>query len=648
MVLVRVLFLVGLFAGGLHVHHLPDTLGRSAPEARTVSEKMQMRGDALTLSGIDNNLRATAVDADGNPVAPAVNRPVGAFVEGAARTMRPAVSFVGTVIRWFIGAILLIMGISFLVSVLSLLGVTLGVLPADSVIHLGDAPANAVLRNLPDWGVWMVVLAGGIPALALVLLALRLFLRRPLLSRTAALSLLGLWIVGVIGTSIGAAQVANQFRSKGSVVTTRTLTPGAYRTITLNLDDMDNFLEHADLQVVAADSSAPIGLEQEITARGSSRQDAERTAAAGLEYDVRQRDSVLTFDEGPRLRPNATFRAQQLQMTLHLPMGRTYRLADRFADRLPEEFFLNNERPAYDGYRRFRLRRTGVLECLDCIKADGLGRDRDDDTRHYNIDSDDDDTDAVVNFGEGEDRVRIRVNTDGDEPTIDIKPMATEFAQNASHYGTGRKTMTHPEGFTEIKASGDFRVLVRQGSTFSVEASGNADDLRDALLEVDGDQLRIRRKSRHTLLFGLNFNRNPVLVRVTMPTLTALRLTGACRADVAGFTGTPLEVEGAGACTANLDVNTPKLTLDLAGACHITAAGRAETLDLDGAGACVVAAPTLETRTADVDLAGGSTARLNVTETLKADASGASTIEYSGNPKNVDSDASGASRVKRI
>jgi len=35
------------------------------PEARSVSEKMQMRGDAVTLSGIDNSLRATAFEGDG-------------------------------------------------------------------------------------------------------------------------------------------------------------------------------------------------------------------------------------------------------------------------------------------------------------------------------------------------------------------------------------------------------------------------------------------------------------------------------------------------------------------------------------------------------------------------------------------------------
>ena len=605
------------------------------PEAKTPSDRLRMRGNAVTLSGIANNLNT-----NDNPNS--ANRPVGAFVEDVVHTLRPAVSLLGTVIRWFVGGLLLIIGLSFLVSVLTILGAAIGLLPANAVLHLGDAPADSMLQNVPTWGVGMGALALGIPALALVLLALRLFLRRSLLSLTAALSLLGLWIVGLVGTGVATAQVANKFRSRGSATTTRTFAPGPYRTVALNFNEADDYLGRPDFALVAADSSQDIRLEQEITARGSNRDEATRTATAGVDYDVQQRDSVILFDQGIRLRPNVPFRGQNLKMTLHLPLGRTYRLDDRLADRLPEEFFLHNDRPQYNGKRLFRLRPSGQLECLDCIAADGLGPDNDD-----SGDSNDS-GDEVVSVGEGSDRMSIHVNTDGDKPTIRINPLSTDFNGDLGHYGSGRKTLTNPERFTEIKASGDYRVLVRQGETFAVEAAGDPADLRDTNLEVNGDQLVIRRQSRGTLLFSLNFNRHPVLVRVTLPALHALDLSGACRADVAGFRDAPLSVDGTGACTARLEVEAPSLTLDLSGACHVTATGHADKLNLNGAGACVFSAPDLHTRTAAVDVAGGSEARLNVSETLKADASGASTIEYTGNPKNVDSDASGASRVSRM
>jgi phage shock protein PspC (stress-responsive transcriptional regulator) len=71
-VLVRVLFLIGLFLGG-STFLIYLVLWAVVPEARTVSEKMQMRGDDVTLSGIDNNLRSNAIDGE----TPSPNRPPG-------------------------------------------------------------------------------------------------------------------------------------------------------------------------------------------------------------------------------------------------------------------------------------------------------------------------------------------------------------------------------------------------------------------------------------------------------------------------------------------------------------------------------------------------------------------------------------------
>ncbi len=642
-VIVRVLFLLGLFLGGsAFVIYL--ILWIVVPEAKTPSEKLQMRGDVVNLANLSEQMQVSA----GQEPGVGGGRSIGTYLEGAARGARPAVSFIGMLIRWFVGAILFIIGMSLLVLVVAFLGTTLGLWPAESVLHLGDAPADAVLGNVPGWGVGMGFLAVGVPALALVLLALRLFLRRSLLNRTAAFSLLGLWLVGVIGSGVATAQVVHHFQSRGSAVTTQVFNPGPARSTSLKLLDADNFLDHAELQIVAADSGQAIRLDQEVTARGSSRADANRTAAAGLDYDVQQRDSVLTFDEGPRLRPGSLYRNQELHLTLHLPLGRTYRLTNRFADRLSDEFFLNRDRPNYDGTRLFRFRRDGKLECLDCVPADGLGQ------RYEGANEDDNDGDhhaTELSFGEGDDKFGVKVDVDskdaGDNISINIKPLPTGFNPKASYYGEGRKRLDNPGTFTEIEASGGYRILVRPGSTYSVEAAGEQEELRNTTLEVSGNKLVIGRKGQNNF-FHFGSDRHPVLVSITMPTLTALDLSGACRADVAGFKDSPLRVEGAGACTANLALDTPSLDLDLAGACHITATGRAENLKIDGAGACIFSGPNLQVRAADVDVSGGSAARVQVSENLKADASGASTIEYSGNPKAVDTDASGASRVKRL
>jgi hypothetical protein len=134
-----------------------------------------------------------------------------------------------------------------------------------------------------------------------------------------------------------------------------------------------------------------------------------------------------------------------------------------------------------------------------------------------------------------------------------------------------------------------------------------------------------------------------------MPKLEKLELAGAVRADVAGFrTQSKLEVDQAGASHLRLVGDYQTLDMDLAGACRTTVKGRVESLNVDGAGACELAAAGLTARSADIDLAGMSKARLRVEESLRADAVGASVIEYTGNPKSVKVSDVGASRITRI
>ncbi|MEJ7665624.1 MAG: PspC domain-containing protein [Hymenobacter sp.] len=260
-VLIRVLFLISLFLGGSgFIIYL--ILWVVVPEARTVSERMQMRGDAVTLSGIDNSLRGSALDGD---LPPAPNRPVGTFLEGAARQARPAVGYLGTLIRWAAGLLLIFMGGSWLLTVLGVAGAALGVISADSVIHtdaadtnfrFGDESFNSVMHNAHPWGVVAATLAAGIPALALLLLGVRLLLRRSVLGRSGGLVLLALWLLGIVGTAAAGTQIFRDTRTRASYTTVRRLAAVPGPGIVLDSRNMDDFMERARLRLALADSGA--------------------------------------------------------------------------------------------------------------------------------------------------------------------------------------------------------------------------------------------------------------------------------------------------------------------------------------------------------------------------------------------------------
>ncbi|QKG51972.1 PspC domain-containing protein [Hymenobacter sp. BRD67] len=447
-VLVRVLFLIGLFLGGsTFIIYL--ILWAVVPEARTVSEKMQMRGDAVTLSGIDNNLRSNAFDGE---VPPTPNRPLGTYLETAARGARPAVSFLGTLIRWAVGLLLIFWGGSWLFSVLMMLGAALSIIPFTAVEHTSngfmfDDSFGALVRNLPPWGAIAGALLLGIPGLGLLLLGLRLLLRRPVLGRSASGVLLGLWLLGVVGSTAAGLQVARDFQAKDTYTTTVRLQPIASPGIVLDSRNVEDHFQWVNLNLAPADSGVAPFVEEEFRARGRTEAAARLTAQQTINYNISQRDSTILFDQGTTLKSSAPFRDQKLTLTLHLPLDKIYRLTPLFIEHLDDNDFTSGHRPSRDRAYRARFTREGKFACLDCpASADN----NDDD----NGDSQDSDNDEVVNLGVNGSKMQVRVNTDGDNPTVHIHTEAAKFSTEPASYGNGRKTMNTPGDFTEVEVHG--------------------------------------------------------------------------------------------------------------------------------------------------------------------------------------------------
>lgn len=644
-VLVRVLFLLSLFLGGSGlIAYL--ILWAVVPEARTVSEKMQMRGDAVTLSGIDNNLRSSAFDADDNP---SPNRPLGTYLESAARNARPAVDFVGTAIRWVVGGLLILTGGSWLFGALMTLGVALSIIPFSSVEHTSngfmfDNGFGEVVRNLSPWGAAAWGLLIGIPGLSLLLLGLRLLLRRPILARSASSVLLGLWLLGVVGATVSGLQAARNFQAKGNYTTTQRFPGLVGRGIVLDARTFEEGTKWVSLDVAVADSGAAPYVEEEFRASGRTEEAARLTAQQTIVYNIAQRDSTITFDEGFRLKDDAPGRDQHLTLTLHLPLDKVYRLTPTFVRLLRDGDFTSGNRPDTDGDRSYRARltREGKFACLDCPASDGSNEDADNDS------DDDNNDDASVSFDADGTKMKVRVDTDGDEPSVHITTSAPSFNTDPSHYGTGRKSLSSGEEFDEIEAGGLFRVVVRQGDSYKAEAAARPGALDEVRLEVHGNRLLIRNRRTNGVFSVFGDNRSPILVTVTMPRLKHLELSAACQADVSGFHDDDLRVNASSAASARLDVRVPRLEVDLSSAAHAELSGTAGELSVDGSSASSLDALALRATKASLDLSSGSEAKVHATEELKVDLSSGSQVKYAGSPGRIEKDLNSGSSLEQV
>jgi hypothetical protein len=244
--------------------------------------------------------------------------------------------------------------------------------------------------------------------------------------------------------------------------------------------------------------------------------------------------------------------------------------------------------------------------------------------------------------------MKLRVNTDGDEPKVSISTSAPNFNTDPAHYGTGRKTLNGNEEFSEIEASGLFRVVVRQGDGYKAEAAARPGALDEVRLEVRGDRLLIRNRRNNGVFSVFGNNRSPILVTVTLPSLKRLELSAACQADVSGFRNEDLRVNASSAASARLAVDVPHLEIDLSSAAHAELTGSATELSVDGSSASSLNALGLRAGTASVDLSSGSEASVRATDLLKVDLSSGSQVKYAGNPTRIEKDLNSGSSLEQV
>ena len=115
--------------------------------------------------------------------------------------------------------------------------------------------------------------------------------------------------------------------------------------------------------------------------------------------------------------------------------------------------------------------------------------------------------------------------------------------------------------------------------------------------------------------------------------LSSAALTGAQLTGGNSFTGS--------------QITGPDLKLESTGASDITVDGSVTNLEVNFTGAGHLDAKSLQAQTSDITLVGASDADVTVTDTLKASITGAGSLTYSGNPKSVEQNITGAGTIQK-
>ena len=197
--------------------------------------------------------------------------------------------------------------------------------------------------------------------------------------------------------------------------------------------------------------------------------------------------------------------------------------------------------------------------------------------------------------------------------------------------------------FDKVDISSSFDVDISQGEGFSVIIRVD-DNLVEHLQVV---------KEGSTLKTGLDPNRNytasnaTLEAELTMPELTGLDLSGASQATISGFkSANDLSVDLSGASSLFGDIEAAKTNFDLSGSSDAKLSGSGQETTIDITAGSQIDLSNFPVVDVTVNAAGGSTATVNTSGKLNADASGASQIYYLGDPILGEIDTSGESSVE--
>ena len=589
-VIIRLLFFAAIFIAGTGLI-LYVILWIILPEAKTLTDKMEMQGQPVTLSNIESNIKKSlnVTEGDENVFVKILLFPfrlIAALFEFLSRALGPFMSFLVEALRVVFGVLLAIIGISGVLAVLIAAGVLVGLVAGGDLSIMHPIPFEIIKNDLAVLPGIALAMALIIPFLYLAILGFIVLMKKQVLNAKAGWSILALWLISISILSFTIPPYIKNFQENGryTMVQRYALLD---KTAVINFNDIgEDEFDLVNLKIRNHEDTV-IKLEQEFFASGPSRQEAVENAKK-IGYTVGVSDSVFTFDSRVEFGPGMGFRKQSLDMSLYLPVGQKFILDENMK-------YLIGSFMYREGYSNNQLAgniwvfEEDELICLTC-PVEKSSNDND-----------------------------VSWNISGYQRDYDI------------------------DDFSEIEVKSSFRVYVKHENTFSFTLSGKKDDVDNVVVEKNGGTLSIDFKGDAV---RLKRQRRDINVYITLPSLTSIELGSASKGYISGFEEEFLDISLNGAASADIDVDVNSLNARIEGASKLDLEGSGKQFDVEVHGASTLNAFDFKVDDTEVETHNASTAMVFANDQLTIKSHGASSVRYRGDA-NVDIEKGGGSSVRK-
>lgn len=590
--IIRLIFVLSvLFLGSGIIIYL--ALWFITPEASTMTEKIQMKGDPVTLSNIETSVKKNLQKEDSDEENVLVTillfpfRLIGRIFEVLGKSIGPLLEIVGKVLRILIGLFLMFVSFMTFIGLMIALGAVLGIYISPE-FWLDGLPIETLSDVIPTFSAIAGLLALLIPSIALGLLGLRLITLRPVTNNAVSWSLFGIWIISSVIALSSIPAVIKNFSEEEEFVVEESY-PADERTLVFKLNEVGMDSYDAVRLTIRPHEKQDIRIVKEFSANGRNRLDAIENAKM-VTYGIEIQDSVYRFDSNIQFKEDADFRVQELDITMYIPLNQK---------------FVMTEDLDYIIYR----------------------------TIHY--------YDYRV-YDMGLENVFVFENME------DLTCLTCEMTENShdrySSSGDYSKAIDVSGPLSEVKIKGAFVINLQNGEELDIELRGRKSKIEDIEFDYKNQTLEI--EDSHADEDFRFKGRKPVYVNLVVPDIEKLRLYGMNDLHARDISYDDLELEFEGMNDADIKGEFGKLDIEAEGLSDIELRGSADIFNVELKGKADLEARDFTVREADVKAYGNADAIVTVTGYLNAEAAGFSEIDYYGNPR-ADEKVEGLSQINR-
>lgn len=315
------------------------------PEAKTTSDKLEMKGEKVDLNSIKNSIteemkgvgeRVGKFGAEAGQVIGEKGAELGKDLSVAARRTGGGLgNVIATIVKIFAYFILAVILFAVVTSLFGIGIAVTGLLPLKGYL-INDGWQTVYL-----WGTLLLFI--WIPVIGIITWIIRRITKSKANSNVIRYTFGALWTLGWVCVIFLISSLSKEFSSRNNASEKEVYlsNPGVNNLVVkagsldnyynssrnwlhlepfANIDEDTVFVRNVKLRIVKSETDS-FSVKMVTLASGSSKENANRLAS-GIKYGINQKDTVLMLDKGIAITPKDKFRNQSIIITVAVPVGK--------------------------------------------------------------------------------------------------------------------------------------------------------------------------------------------------------------------------------------------------------------------------------------------------------------------------------------